>query len=85
MPNEHTITITVETTRGPKTLTVNKTTKVSEVIAQVVSLAGFNPGDRFELFLKSDLQHALQAERPLVSYHVEDGTVLVLSQIGSGV
>ena len=85
MASEHTITITVETTRGPKILTVDKTTKVSEVIANVVTLCGFSPGDRFELFLKTDLQHPLQAERPLVSYHVGDGAVLVLSQIGSGV
>ena len=47
MTTERAITITVETTRGTKTLTVEKTTKVGEVIAKVVALCGFNPGDRF--------------------------------------
>ena len=85
MITEQTITITVETTRGTKTLTVEKTIKVSELIAKVVALCGFNPGDRFDLFLKTDLQNPLQPERPLVSYHIENGAILVLSQVGSGV
>jgi hypothetical protein len=83
--NDKTLTITVETTRGPQTLTVDKTAKVADVAIMAAKAAGLTTTDRFDLFLKSDLQHALLADRTLVSYHIVDGTVLVLSQIGSGV
>jgi hypothetical protein len=70
---------------APKSVSFDKTAKVSEIIAEVVRLCGFASGDRFDLFLKTDLQHPLSPERTLVSYHIADGTVLVLSQIGTGV
>jgi hypothetical protein len=79
------IQLTVETTRGPKPISVEKTTKISEIIKIVAQMAGFGSGDRFELFLKTDLQHPLQPERTVESYHFTSGTTLVLSQIGSGV
>jgi carbon monoxide dehydrogenase subunit G len=85
MAEDKVLEFTVETTRGPKAVSFDKTTKISEVIADVVRQCGFASGDRFDLFLKSDLQHPLQPERTLVSYHITDGTVLVLSQVGSGV
>lgn len=85
MKEDKVLKLTVETTRGPQTVSFDKTAKISEVIAEVVRLCGFASGDRFDLFLKSDLQHPLQPERTLVSYHITDGAVLVLSQVGSGV
>lgn len=83
--NEQTLDITVETTRGPQRFSVAKTAKVSDVAAEAAKLAGLTTADRLDLFLKTDLHHPLQPERTLVSYHVTDGTVFVLSQIGSGV
>jgi type VII secretion system (Wss) protein YukD len=85
MPDDKVLELTVETTRGTKSVSFDKTAKVADVIAEVVRLCGFSSGDKFDLFLKSDLQHPLQPERTLVSYHMTDGTVLVLSQVGSGV
>jgi hypothetical protein len=85
MKDDKILDLTVETTRGTKAVSFDKTAKISDVIAEVVRLCGFASGDRFDLFLKSDLQHPLQPERTLVSYHMTDGTVLVLSQVGSGV
>lgn len=82
--NDRDITVIVKTTRGDKTYTFPKTTKIAEVISQTVKDCGFAPGDRYELVRDSD-KTVLQQERTLVSYHIEDGTVLILSSIGSGV
>ena len=62
-----------------------KQTKVADVIAKALTAFGFAPGDKFELVLASNPGEALQPERPLVSYHVADGMVLVLTAIGGGV
>ena len=79
------LTITIQTTKGDKTYTVPKTTKVSEIISRLITDCGFAPGDRFELVLASNPQEVLQSERPLVSYHIQDGTRLILTMFGSGV
>ena len=87
-PSTHsdpTLEITIQTTRGSRAFSFAKTAKVSEVIQSVVEAFGFAPGDQFQLVLSLDPSQPLQPERPLVSYGIEDGTVLVLTSIGSGV
>ena len=80
-----TLEITIQTTRGSRTFSFAKTTKVSEVIDTAVKEFGFAPGDQFQLVLSSDPSQPLQPERPLVSFGIHDGAVLVLTSIGSGV
>jgi hypothetical protein len=83
--SDPTLEITIQTTRGSRNFAFAKTTKISEVIQTVVEAFGFAPGDEFQLVFSSDPSQPLQPERPLVSYGIEDGTVLVLTSIGSGV
>ena len=83
--DKHTLSLTIQTTRGSKNFDLPKTAKVAEAIAAAVAAFDFAASDTFTLVLASDVEHALDANRPLVSYHVQDGTVLILTAIGSGV
>lgn len=83
--HDKSLEVTVQTTRGSKQFTFTKETKVGEVIDQVVKSFGFAPGDRFELVLSTNTSETLKPERPLVSYGISNGTVLILTAIGSGV
>ncbi len=85
MHDDKSIELTIETTRGTKVLSFEKTAKVADVIAAAVREFGFSSGDRFELVLKSDTAEPLRPERTLVSYHLTDGTTVVLTAIGAGV
>ena len=83
--NDKTLDITIQSTRGTKDFSFPKETKVADVITTAVTAFGFAPGDKFELVLANDPGHPLQPDRPLVSFHITDGTVLVLTAIGGGV
>ncbi len=85
MPSDKDIEVVVQTSRGSKNFTFPKETKIIDVINTVVKSFGFAPGDRFQLVLASNPSESLQPERPLISYHITDGTILVLTAIGSGV
>ncbi len=85
MPKQHpTIIVTVVTGRGEKSYEFRQETKVSEVISQVIGDFGFSPSDRYILTRKKSGEE-LKPERPLVSYGIEDGELLVLTAVGSGV
>jgi hypothetical protein len=83
--NDNTLEIKIQSTRGTKEFSFPKTGKVAEVIAQAILAFGFASGDTFELMFAANLGEPLQPERPLVSYGMEDGVVLVLTAIGTGV
>ena len=83
--SDKTLEIKIQSTRGTKDFSFPKETKVSDVIAAVITAFGFAPGDRFELVLASNPGEPLQPERPLVSYHITDGAILVLTAVGGGV
>lgn len=83
--SDKTLEIKIQTTRGTREFSFSKETKIAEVIAAAVKAFDFAAGDRFELVLASNPGAPLQADRPLVSYHISDGTVLVLTAIGGGV
>ena len=85
MSNDHqTLAITVVTGRGEKTYTLPKQTKTQEVIDLAVSDFGYPPSDKYTLTRKKTGEE-LKPERPLASYGIEDGEILVLSAVGSGV
>lgn len=79
------LAIQIQSTRGTKDFSFPKEATVATVIAKAVEAFGFAPGDRFELVLSTNLGEPLRPERPLVSYHITDGTILVLTAIGGGV
>ena len=83
--NNKMLDITIQSTRGTKDFSFPKETKVADVITQAVAAFGFAPGDKFELVLASNPGEPLQPERPLVSYHITDGTVFILTAVGGGV
>jgi hypothetical protein len=83
--NDRNLEIKIQSTRGTKEFSFSKETKIAEVIAKAVTAFGFAPGDKFELVLATKPGEVLQPERTLVSYHITDGTVLVLTAIGGGV
>ena len=80
------ITIVIVSGRDQKPFTFSKTTKISNVIDQAVIAFGLvKPGEKFELFLPPDLKTPLLPERTLESYHMADGTKLILTAMGGGV
>ncbi|MCX6543519.1 MAG: hypothetical protein NTV05_03795 [Acidobacteria bacterium] len=83
--SDKTLEIQIQSTRGTHDFSFAKETKVADVVAAAVAAFGFAGGDRFELVLATNPAESLQPERPLVSYHITDGTVLVLTAIGGGV
>lgn len=84
-PNDKTLDIKIQSTRGTKDFSFAKETKIADAIAKAVTAFGFAPGDKFELVLATNPGEPLQPERTLVSYHITDGTVLILTAIGGGV
>jgi len=82
--NHHSVTVTVVTGRGEKSYTFRQETKVADVISQVITDFGYPATDKYVLTRKKGNEE-LKSERTLVSYGIEDGEVLVLTAIGSGV
>jgi hypothetical protein len=85
MANDKELEIKIQSSRGTKDFSFPKTIKVLEVIAQAVQAFEFAPGDSFALMLATNPEEALDPNRPLVSYHVKDGDILILTATGSGV
>lgn len=85
MPHPKSVEIKIESSRGKKELTFPEEEKISGVISTAAAAFGFSPSDTFRIVLKSKPSEALQADRTLASYHIEDGTVLILTDLGSGV
>jgi hypothetical protein len=83
--HDKTIEVIIQSTRGSKKFSFLPQTKISDVINKAVSAFGFTPGDNFQLALASNPEEVLQPERTLVSYHIVDKTVLILTATGSGV
>lgn len=78
------ISLFVQSPRGRKPFSFDKTAKAAEVIEVARIAFGFEP-DAFVLKRETEGE-ALAGERPLVSYHIKDGEVLILvPEMGSGV
>lgn len=78
------ITVVVQSPRGSDSFSFEKTAKVSEVIEAARQRFGFEPG-AFVLRRQSTGE-TLAPERPLVSFHIENGETLILvPEMGSGV
>jgi hypothetical protein len=83
--DDRTLEIVIQSTRGSKKFSFPKETKIADVIAKAVAAFGFAQGDKFELVLATSPGEPLRPERTLVSYHIEDGDIFILTAIGGGV
>ena len=84
MTTDQNIRVVIQSPQGQAEFTFAKTTKVSEVIETARKQFGFEPGN-FSL-RREKTNEVLAPERPLVSFHIEDGEVLLLvPEMGSGV
>ena len=81
----HDVTLDAQTTRGSRSFTFPRTIKVHDAIDVIVLAFGFTPGDSFHLVLGSNPSEPLDPNRPLVSYHLADGTKVILTAVGGGV
>jgi len=86
MNEKNNLTITIETTKGKwENATFTKTEKVQGVINAVVEHFGFAANGKYELRQASNPDVPLKPERPLVSYKIKDGDVLVFTDLGVAV
>jgi hypothetical protein len=83
--NEKDLELIVQSSRGSKEFTFLREAKIADVIATAAKTFGFSASDTFRIVPAANPGQPLQAERTLVSYHLSDGTVLVLTDVGSGV
>ena len=84
-PEDRTIKIIVQSTRGKEHFSFLKLTTIAEVIDKAIAAFKFEPGDRFELVLATKPGEPLQPQQTLASYQIEDDSVLILTAIGGGV
>ncbi|MDR8389937.1 small ubiquitin-related modifier domain-containing protein [Aliifodinibius sp. S!AR15-10] len=78
------LTLTVITTRGEYEDTFPKTTKVQEVIDKIRDHFDLTGTGTFELIIEGS-EEELNPNRPLVSYGLEDGDELILTNDGKNV
>jgi len=84
MTKEHEITVTIESGRGTQQFIFPMQTKVQEAANQAAVALGYPAGGKYALF-RFSTKEELEGERTLVSYKIEDGEVLALSETGTGV
>jgi len=79
------LTILIETSQGTWENTFPKNTKISEVIQAVIQHFGFVAGGKYELRMENEPDTPLKPERPLVSYGIKNGDVLIFTDFGEAV
>lgn len=84
MPPDHEITVTIQSGRGSREFTFPKQTKAEDAANQAAAAFGYPAGGTYVL-VRATTSEELAGQRPLVSFGIEDGEVLVLSETGSGV
>jgi hypothetical protein len=82
---KHVLTLTIQTGRGADTHEFDRTSKVEEVIAWAIERFGLSATEPWEVVRQSTGGAPLEPQRPLVSYGIDDGEVLVISAAGGGV
>ncbi|MEZ5199297.1 MAG: hypothetical protein R2764_23815 [Bacteroidales bacterium] len=83
--SEKNLSLIIKTTQGSWESTFLKTMKVQEVINMIIQHFGYSPKGNYELRLETNPDEALKAEKPLVSYGIKDGDVLIFTDLGIAV
>jgi hypothetical protein len=84
MNDKHSITVTIQSGRGSKQFSFPQQTQAMDAALEAAVALGYPNNGKYVLVRLKDHQE-LDGQRPLVSYHIEDGEVLALSETGSGV
>jgi len=79
------LSVKIETTQGVWETVFDKNTKIQEVIQAVAQHFGFAPNGNYELRMAKTPDTPLRPERPLVSYHIQDGDILIFTDLGVAV
>jgi hypothetical protein len=79
------ITLIIRTVKGELKKDFPKTAKIAEVIAAVIQHFNFNSEGKYELNTENDPDNPLDPNRPLVSFGLKDGDVLVFTDLGVAV
>lgn len=85
--DKKTIELIIKTPLGDWTdASFDKTTKVMDVItATLDKFPKLDKQGQYELCKQTDLNEVLEPDRPLVSYGIKDGDVLILTDLGRAV
>lgn len=83
--NGNSINVTIQTPQGNWNTDFLKTMKISEIIQAIIDHFGFSSNGKYELKLDNDPNLVLDSNRPLVSYGVKDGDILVFIDFGQAV
>lgn len=78
------LNIKIETTQGSWDTAFSKTAKVQDVIESVKTHFNFAPQGNYAL-KEVNSNSTLKPERPLVSYGIKDGDILVFTDLGVAV
>lgn len=79
------VTILICSADEDREFTFDKNAKIGEVIDKVVDAFGLSKNDTYSLVFPDQPKEPLDKNRPLVSYHIKDGTKLILTSVGGGV
>lgn len=79
------LNIIIKTPLGDWESIFPKSAKVSDVIQAVIQKFNFASNGKYELKLEDDPTISLKPEKPLVSYGVKDGDILVFIDFGQAV
>lgn len=82
---DNSLSVTIQTTQGNWDNSFPKTTKAQDVINSTVQHFGYSPKGTYELRLESNPNETLQPDRPLVSYGIKDGDILIFTDLGIAV
>jgi hypothetical protein len=82
--HEHNIILTIETTKGDwNKASFHKHLTVDHLIKKIVKKFGFAPDGKYALKVKGR-DDLLDPTKTLESYHLEDCTILIFTDIGGG-
>jgi|GEM_PF-1152124 len=81
------ISLVILTSDGNKTWNHDfpKTMKVSQLIQAIATQFHLAQNGQYEVRLETNLEEALKPERTLVSYQIQDGARMILTDLGRGV
>jgi hypothetical protein len=78
------IDVTIQSGRGSRRFVFAQQTKSEDAANEAATVFGYPAGGAYVL-VRLKTNEPLEGQRPLVSYRIEDGETLALSETGSGV
>ncbi len=85
MSHEKHVEVEIQSSRGTRSFNFPEEEKIAAVINTAAQAFGFSLSDTFRIVLATNPSETLKPERTLASLHIGNGTVLILTDIGSGV